>query len=307
MPIAGLACAATIVVASLSGAAGRPGWALALLAAAPFALTRASGWATRHGVLALPTERRGSTNLVGTRGSDAPRVWLVAHLDSKSQPVPMLARVAGVAGSGLAWGAAVTVAAAQLIGVPVTGAWNVVAIVGVAAALPVIGSVIGNRSPGALDNASGVVTVLLAAAGELDVPALPENVGVLLTSGEELGLAGARAWARGARPTLAINVDSVDDRGPLAVLTRGGVSPAMRAALAREPGVVVRRVPPGVLVDGIALADAGFDTLTVSQGTLATLARIHTPRDTLAALGGANVIGAARLVRRLAMHALCDG
>ena len=34
---------------------------------------------------------------MATRGGETPRVWLVAHLDSKSQPVPLLVRVAGVA------------------------------------------------------------------------------------------------------------------------------------------------------------------------------------------------------------------
>ena len=33
---------------------------------------------------------------MATRGGSAPRVWLVAHLDSKSQPIPSALRVAGV-------------------------------------------------------------------------------------------------------------------------------------------------------------------------------------------------------------------
>jgi hypothetical protein len=105
--------------------------------------------------------------------------------------------------------------------------------------------------------------------------------------------------ARGA--PLALNVDGVDDTGPLAGLVAGSAGRRLDAALATERAVVVRRVPPGVLVDAIALADAGFEALTVSKGTLRTLARIHTPRDSLAALSGEGVPEAARLVRRLAV------
>ena len=63
-------------------------------------------------------------------------------------------------------------------------------------ALPVMASVVGARSAGALDNASGVATVLRA----VELLARDVAVGVVLTSAEELGLAGARAWAREATP-----------------------------------------------------------------------------------------------------------
>ena len=48
------------------------------------------------GVLRNPWMRSSGINLVATRGTADPRTWLVAHLDSKSQPVPSAARVAGV-------------------------------------------------------------------------------------------------------------------------------------------------------------------------------------------------------------------
>jgi hypothetical protein len=52
------------------------------------------GRAVARRVTALTWSRASATNLVATRG--APRVWLVAHLDSKSQPIPMLVRIAGI-------------------------------------------------------------------------------------------------------------------------------------------------------------------------------------------------------------------
>jgi Zn-dependent M28 family amino/carboxypeptidase len=162
------------------------------------------------------------------------------------------------------------------------------------------------RSHGALDNASGVAAVLLAAA-EAD-PARP--LGVLLTSAEELGLAGARAWAgawraSGRAPGVAVNCDGVDDAGRLTAMYSGARPEALARAVAGDDAgsdagaASVRRLLPGILVDAVALADAGWRTITVSRGTLGTLGRIHTPRDTADRLVGSGIADAARLMRSL--------
>ena len=39
-------------------------------------------------------------------------------------------------------------------------------------------------------------------------------------------------------------------------------------------------------MDGVALADAGWDVLNVSKGSWRTVSRIHTPRDTVENLEG---------------------
>jgi hypothetical protein len=132
---------------------------------------------------------------------------------------------------------------------------------------------------------------------------------VLLTSAEELGLAGARAWARvwseaGLPPGAAVNCDGVDDAGRLTAMYSGARPEALvRAASAEEGGdagrATVRRLLPGILVDAVALADAGWRTITVSRGTLGTLGRIHTPRDTADRLSGNGIADAARLMQSL--------
>ena len=70
-------------------------------------------------------------------------------------------------------------------------------------------SVVGSRSAGALDNASGVATVLETAASLSG--ALP--IGVLITDAEELSLGGARAWARSRTPGVALNCDKMAVNG----------------------------------------------------------------------------------------------
>ncbi len=304
-PLGAVAAAFLLVAVSWFAAAGRPIAALALLAVKGGALALATLWLARYGVLRFPWMRARSVNLAAVRGPGEPAVWLVAHLDSKSQPVPMLLRAAGITGHLVAWVAALLVVLGQAVGlVPaLPGLWLGIAGVGVLAGLPVMASVVQERSPGALDDASGVATVLRAAES-LDA-ALP--VGILLTSAEELGLAGARAWAAGHHRGTALNVDGVDDAGVATWMFSGRRSPRLLDAAARasrETGIVAtpRSLIPGVLVDAVALAEAGWEAMTLSRGTVRTLARIHTPADDLAALEGHGVEEAARLLARTAME-----
>lgn len=296
----GVASAALLALATRAGAAGSPGAALLLLAGGGAVVATAGLWLARDGVLRFPAMRRDGVNLVAERGAvreERQRVWLVAHLDSKSQPVPIGARAAGVVGTVAAWAAALALAAAQFAGMRLaapTEAWSWVAAAGLVAAVPVALSVVGERSPGALDNATGVAAVLRTAAG------LPAGtpIGVLLTSAEELGLAGSRAWAAGATPATALNFDGIDDVGGLALMYSGRRPATLLAAAlgaAERVGVALRarRLVPGILVDAVALSDAGWRTATFSRGTLGTLSRIHRPADRPERLTGRGVVEAA--------------
>ena len=65
----------------------------------------------------------------------------------------------------------------------------------------------------------------------------------------------------------------------------------------------VRRMPLGLLTDSVALAERGWESVTVSRGGLATLRRIHTRRDSLASLRGTGIEPTADLLtQRLAVH-----
>jgi hypothetical protein len=296
-PVGGLCAMLLMGAAGYLGYLGNSAAAVILLLAGGALVLGAALWIARRGVLDLPLARRHGVNLVATRGD--PELWLVAHLDSKSQPVPIVARAAGVTVCLTAWMLGVVIGVSQLAGGELGAWWPWVGGAGVLAALPVAASTVGARSPGALDNASGVCTVLLAA--EMLPPG--RTLGVLLTSAEELGLAGARAWAAVHRPRRAINVDGVDDRGGLRLSYTSRRPRALLAALfaasaaERQPATAGLLIP-GVLVDGVALADAGWEAVTVSKGTFRTVARIHTPRDTVHGLEGDGIARTAGVIAR---------
>jgi Zn-dependent M28 family amino/carboxypeptidase len=203
----------------------------------------------------------------------------------------------------IAWVVAIILAAAALAGRATDNGFTYVVVAAVVGALPVIASVVGPRSPGAVDNASGVATVLLAAS------LLPARapVGVLITDAEELGLAGARAWCASTRRPRApvLNCDGVDDAGPLTLMwtrprARRLEEALQVAATALDERLRVIPLVPGVLVDGAAFADAGWEAVTVSRGTVGTLRRIHTRADNLDQMNGAGIAHAARVLARAA-------
>jgi hypothetical protein len=297
-PAGGASGCVTIVVAAMLGASGNPGPALSLVFAAVLALA-IGGRALARRVTTMSWDRASGINLVATRG--VPRVWLVAHLDSKSQPVPMLARIAGIAVTTAALVVLIALALRAMAGAEIPlRAWQLVAAVGAFASLPVMLSIVGARSPGALDNGSGIVTVLLAAE------ALPRSMplGILFTSAEELGMAGARAFAGKRRAAMAINVDGVDDRGSTLCMYHGRAARVRvgvaRAARAIGMSVTERPTIPGLLTDGVALADAGWSAVTISRGGLGTLWRIHSRADVAGRVRGIGMHEVARLVANAA-------
>ncbi|HEX4634461.1 MAG TPA: M28 family peptidase, partial [Gemmatimonadales bacterium] len=202
-------------------------------------------------------------------GGGLPDAWLVAHYDSKSQPLSMAGRI--VAG-----------------GLSVVGAAGVLVFASApspAAAILLLPAMLGgallarcrieNRSPGALDNGSALVAIF-----EILDRAPNAKIGVLLPDAEEWGLLGARVAARG-RPDLfggraVINLDGLDDRGsPILFVHRPGpLGDRLRMELRAR---VARRLP--VFVDGIALASVSGECVTVMKGNWASARIIHTPRD----------------------------
>ena len=70
-------------------------------------------------------------------------------------------------------------------------------------------------------------------------------------------------------------------------------------------GLRVIPLVPGVLVDGVAFSNAGWEAVTLSRGSLGTLRRIHTRGDNLAHLQGTGIADAVRLMAH-AIHTLTE-
>lgn len=298
LPAAGAVLVAVGVVAGGLLAAGRPLGALAVLGAGLVAATAPLLFLQR--ALRLPWGRVDTANLLFTR--DEPRWIVMAHRDSKSQWAPTLTRTVAIAAALTVWAALVTLAVVALRGTaPSSGpAWAV------AGALAVAGLVLTaspgrNASPGALDNATGLAA-MLALAGRVG-----PDVAFLVTDGEELGLAGARA-ALPQLPKVAgiINLDGLDDVGPVRIAEgrrsrRREAAGAVATALledARALGMqaIRRPLPPFVLVDHEPLAAAGRPALTVLKGSWRSLRRVHSPADTADRIDGSGAAAVATLL-----------
>jgi hypothetical protein len=243
---------------------------------------------------ALARQPTRGVNLIATRAGIAPRVWLVAHYDGKGQWLSMAGRL--IAGTGAAVGGAglVVLAAAAWAGVaPPPGWWVAAAMLGFLGAVPLTLNGLPRSSSGAVDNATGLVTAL----GVADRLPPDAPVGILFLDAEEWGLLGARVLAceqpELLRDTAVINFDGIDDTGATIALAHrpGPLGAALSAALhARR----ARRLP--VVVDGIALAPAARECVTIMRGGWRTMTVVHTTRDTAARLTLAGVEAVASAV-----------
>jgi len=291
------------------GSAGQAALVLAAACAAVLGIFRSA----RAAIARLPWGRTRSSNWLVHRPGVRPRYIVMAHRDSKSQPLPTLGRM--VAGALAAGGWALLLVLSGLAALDPR--WGVSSAAVAAAAAGIVGGAllmlcgVGNRSPGALDNASGLAALLALARSERS----RADVAFLITDGEELGLAGAEALA----PHLPavegiINLDGLDDEGPFRIAESygwppRGKAPRLVAALldaAGELGLAIERggVPAGIMVDHVPFARAGHPAVTLMRGTFRSLLRVHRPADTASRLAGDGVAAAARLVSA-ALARLC--
>lgn len=286
LSIAAIALTAQVAAESTALAAG----VVVLAAGKVFAAGRRD-----RATAAMKVHRSASKNLEATRG--APALWLVAHLDSKSQAVPMLLRVVSHLALMMILAGALAIGFAGIFLASPFSHWGWVGIAALLSALPGLFCFAGNRSRGALDNATGVAAVLLTAR----LIPRDRSIGVLITSGEELDLAGARAWTSPARgEAMMLNCDTIDEKGGWRCFYVREPNSMCRAAemAAKKLGLPLRigKVIPGIITDSLAFESGGLPSVTISRGTLQTLARLHTQGDNPDRLSGAGAATATRLL-----------
>lgn len=238
-----------------------------------------------HGVNLIARQPLSLRTVPGGPTLQGGKVWLVAHYDSKGQPISMAVRLMG-------FFALVTGLVGLLLS-PVPAA--LLLLIGL---LIISQNRVTDNSPGAVDNASALVAVFMA------LDQLPDKhaVGVIFPDAEEFGLVGARALAaeRGAlfADACVINLDGLDDAGrAIALLHKPGrIGTAVAAALGARRA---RWLP--VIVDGIALAAVAAECCTILKGNWRTMRIVHRPEDTAARvrLDGAAAVaaGLARVLR----------
>ena len=234
-------------------------------------------------------KRYTASNLVARLPQDnSPRhtLYLVAHYDSKSQRWPLVLRIALytllIPGTLLAIGAALLNQASALSDGLALGA--------AVASFMLLMLGTGNTSPGAIDNASGVGTVLhlaeiLAARSEWRDRL---RVIVLLPSAEEVGLMGTTAYVKRhaarlqAENALVLNFDGVGVEGQLQwVGANSSELVRLIQDAARAEYISIGRFRfIGALFDHIPFAQRGLDAVSIITVGRASRS-IHTPNDTI--------------------------
>jgi acetylornithine deacetylase/succinyl-diaminopimelate desuccinylase-like protein len=253
---------------------------------APWTLLRGLGARWPRGLVSANVVAR----LGGRAACRAPaRVVFMAHYDAKSQVLPTGLRVAAVVSAtglcgllgmlGLA--AALGLPAWDLAGCANALGWGVSVLIGLLAA-----NVTGDRSPGALDNATGVGTLLELARTWRPAPDAPVEVLWVATGAEEVGLEGARhflarheAWLR-RKPTLIVNLDSVG-AGPRLYLAGEAEALGLASSTADALGIAWSRLRVlGAGMDHEPFAAHGIAAVSVLGDVVAHSLALHSRRDT---------------------------
>jgi hypothetical protein len=295
LPAAGAAFATAALAATILISLGYFAPAALVLAAGAGAVLAIAMFAIPM-ITRLPWMRVEGTNLLAFPAGKRPRYIVMAHLDSKSQLVPLSLRAPAIVLAVLSWIALFAIALIALVQ-PVDMTFVLIA-GGIAflAGIVLMLSWADDKSPGALDNASGLTTLLGLAESERN----SGDIGFLVTDAEELGLAGARAVAPALPPVFGVfNLDGIDDDGPFHIIERfgfkrKGLAPHMAAALLaaaadRKLPADRRDLPYGVMVDHIPIVEAGLPALTIMRGTMKSLRRVHRPGDTVDRMRGSGI------------------
>jgi len=232
-------------------------------------------------------------------GREGRVLYLMAHYDSKSQTFNLYLRtilylIGGISGGLFSlWAGAY--ALSGRMGIPETRIPAVFVasfLLSLAVNLLFLFSRSGNRSEGALDNASGV-GVLLEAASRWSVERVKGiDLRFVFTGAEEMGLLGSLMYMRRWGKTMAvenarlINIDSVGKEGKIRVCSTGRAGRRWVGEIlrfARDRGLALRplRFHKGVMMDHLPFARLGIPS--VSFTSISTEGwHLHSSRDTLA-------------------------
>ncbi len=231
------------------------------------------------------------------RHDELPHLYLVAHYDSKSQRLPLAARIALFM---LAISAGLILVILTLLEVS-TIFYLPIGLLALAAAIPLLFLDAGNNSPGAIDNASSVGLVLHLAEVLAQRTDWQDklHLTILIPGAEELTLMGSVAYVTAYEALLrkqdrsgrlhVLNFDGVGIDGDLYTVGRSHPAPnGDRISLLRrvqnacaELDLPLKRFGfVGALFDHIPFAQRGFDAISLIAIGRASRS-VHTPADAI--------------------------
>jgi hypothetical protein len=255
-----------------------------------------------------------------------PHLYLIAHYDSKSQTLPLPIRMACFVFFILGGFSTAIMTILSLL-FPEVGPFIPYAACGsLLFGIPLITMGVGNDSPGAIDNASGVGLVLHLAETLATNKALLQKIHVafLFTAAEEEGLMGAQAFVTMNEPMLRsqaqmgevviLNLDGIGTEGKLLL---DGIShkrrPLQNKSLVEwlreicfELDIALGRFPPlGALMDHAPFAQRGFNAISLATSGKAAWS-VHTRGDIVGKLHTAGFDRAGRVALQV-VHRLAYG
>ena len=212
-------------------------------------------------------------------------LYLMAHYDSKSQSLNLYLR------TGLfLFGALLGGLFCLGVWIHVPAFFQVFFFLSVMVHLVLISSRMGNRSEGALDNASGVGTLLQVARAWASRKTKGVDLRFIFTGAEEMGLLGSLMFQKRWRKRMVfegaflINIDSVGKKGKMRVCSSGEAGKRWLKeifAIAREKGIDLRplRFHKGIMMDHLPFSHLGIPSLSLTSISTEGW-HLHTPRDT---------------------------
>ncbi len=254
-----------------------------------------------------------SENLLATLPASEPgapaRVIFMAHYDTKSQYLPTGIRVGLVSIGTILCGIFSLLAVLAAAGLPqpllVAGPWSLPILITLVLA-GLVANFSGNRSPGALDNGSGVATLLEMARSWRPHAQAPVEVYWVATGSEEAGLEGARHFLKryahwwSEKPTLLINLESVG-AGPRLYLSGEPHSLRLTHAVAEELGLPHHELHVmGAGMDHQPFAACHLASLSILGDVVRRSFVMHSARDDLKVIEASALERAGRLASHLA-------
>jgi len=299
-------------------------WAAALCFGAVVLLINSPWWSVPRGPVRASPWQTWAQNLVARPAADPPpchaRVIFMAHYDTKSQLVSTGVRVLFVMGTATLCGLLALAAVAASAGWDRAWLFSRPDEVSLLVLCFLTGLVVngdGNRSPGALDNGSGVGVLLELARTWKSRPGRPLDVWFVATSAEETDLEGARdflyrhdaLWAE--MPTLLINLESVGTGRRVYLAGQETAVGLAEAAADRLRILHARLYVLGAGMDHQPFAAAGLPSLSIMGDVVRASFFMHTPRDTMRLIQEEALARAGLLAAELAwawgeLHAAAD-